>query len=246
MLRFTGALLGAALLFAQPAGAVLPGGRMTPVELDGVINHGSGKTVALTFDACPRPKGSFSYDPQIIEILRKEHVPATLFISGTWAQTHPDIVKALAKDPLFEIGNHGHTHRKMVGLPPQTYRHELARSQGVLAKLTGGAPRLWRPPFGDLDAPALHAANAQGLRTVNFSLASGDPDERISTKRLVRGVVENAKPGAIVVMHMNGNGHHTAEALPLIIEGLRKRGFQFVTAGSYANLPRTIANVQTR
>ena len=38
-----------------------------------------------------------------------------------------------------------------------------------------------------------------------------------------------AKNGSIVVMHINGNGRHTAEALPRIVKRLRKRGFELVT-----------------
>jgi peptidoglycan/xylan/chitin deacetylase (PgdA/CDA1 family) len=38
-----------------------------------------------------------------------------------------------------------------------------------------------------------------------------------------------ARNGSIVVMHINGRGWHTAEALPAIISRLRERGFTFVT-----------------
>ena len=45
------------------------------------------------------------------------------------------------------------------------------------------------------------------------------------------GRVLGRAPGSIIVMHANGRGWHTAEALPLLIEDLRKRGFQFSTVG---------------
>lgn len=230
-----GALAASALIIAAalPADAVEKGGRIHPETIEGVVNRGAADAVALTFDACPRPTGVESYDAAIIDVLRKEKVPATLFISGQWALKHPDIVKDLAADPLFEIAAHGHRHANMRGQSEAASRAELAKAQAVLTRITGKAPGMWRPPYGEVDTAAVAAATSLGLRTVNFSLSSGDPDKRISAKRLVRGVVENARKGSIVVMHMNGNGVHTAEALPAMIAGLRKRGFSFVKVSEF-------------
>ena len=66
--------------------------------------------IALTFDACGGPKGS-RYDSALIDYLRKEKIPATLFISGSWADANPAVFKKLASDPLFEIANHGLSHK---------------------------------------------------------------------------------------------------------------------------------------
>ena len=45
------------------------------------------------------------------------------------------------------------------------------------------------------------------------------------------GILRDAKGGSIIVFHMNRKGVHTAEVLPDIIDGLRKRGFTLVTVG---------------
>jgi peptidoglycan/xylan/chitin deacetylase (PgdA/CDA1 family) len=66
---------------------------------------------------------------------------------------------------------------------------------------------------------------------VQCDLASGDPDPEISAERLRRHVVGSARNGAIVVMHVNGRGRRTAEALPGIVAGLREKGFELVTVG---------------
>jgi len=70
-----------------------------------------------------------------------------------------------------------------------------------------------------------------GLVTVQYDIASGDPDPGLSAKRIARSVVNGAKGGSIVVFHMNRNGARTAEALPEIIAGLREKGFELVTVG---------------
>ena len=69
----------------------------------------SQKVIAFTFDACGgRHSG---YNKKLIEYLRKEQIPATLFITGLWIEKNKETFAELAKDPLFEIENHGLLHR---------------------------------------------------------------------------------------------------------------------------------------
>jgi peptidoglycan/xylan/chitin deacetylase (PgdA/CDA1 family) len=104
-------------------------------------------------------------------------------------------------------------------------RKELEQTQEMIASLTGQTPRLFRPPFGEVNAALARVAASEGLRTIQFDVASGDPDKSFTKARLTKWVLHEVKAGSIVVMHMNGNGWHTAEALPDIIKGLRERGF---------------------
>jgi peptidoglycan-N-acetylglucosamine deacetylase len=67
---------------------------------------------------------------------------------------------------------------------------------------------------------------------VEYDFPSGDPDRRITRERLVAWVLAKARPGSIIVMHMNRRGWHTAEALPEIIAGLRAKGFILSQVGS--------------
>jgi peptidoglycan/xylan/chitin deacetylase (PgdA/CDA1 family) len=97
--------------------------------------------------------------------------------------------------------------------------------------VTGKTPRYFRPPYGEVDARVATLAAGAGLVTIQYDVASGDPDPNLSAGALVRGVLGQAKGGSIVVFHMNKNGVHTAEALPEIIDGLRKKGFELVTVG---------------
>lgn len=219
------------LLITWPVAAAETG-RVTPVELSGIINRGSHpKRVALTFDACPVAANKSGYDADLIAVLRRERVPATLFLSGSWTEKHAQVARDLATDPLFEIGSHGYQHRRMVGLPVATVRQDLLRAQTAIEKVTGQWPRLWRPPYGDADMAAVRAAVQLGLQTVDFSIASGDSDPNIGKQRLLRRLLEQIRGGSIVVFHMNGNGLHTAAILPDLVTELRRRGFELVTVG---------------
>jgi peptidoglycan/xylan/chitin deacetylase (PgdA/CDA1 family) len=83
-----------------------------------------------------------------------------------------------------------------------------------------------------------------GLTTVEYDLPSGDPDARATKEALVSWVLRRARPGSIVVMHINHPGFHTADALPEIVAGLRARGLELVTVGDLLRseeAPRTVA-----
>jgi peptidoglycan-N-acetylglucosamine deacetylase len=196
------------------------------------LEHGDRqrRLVALTFDACTTRAPS-PYDPRITAELEALHVPATVFVGGGWAAEEPAALVALAGDPLVEIGNHTYTHPHLTRLPEAAIRDELLRTQREIAALTGRTPTLFRPPYGEYDAHVLRAAAEVGLRTVEYDLPSGDPDPRATTAGLVRWVLARARPGSIVVMHINHPAFHTAQALPGIVEGLRARGYTLVTIG---------------
>src|SRR6185437_4868031 len=70
----------------------------------------NSKIMALTFDACGGPHGS-EYDKELIDFLKKEKLPATVFLTGTWMDANPEAVKELSEDTLFEIENHGLKHK---------------------------------------------------------------------------------------------------------------------------------------
>jgi len=110
-------------------------------------------------------------------------------------------------------------------------RQEFEWTQIVMYSLTGRQAALYRPPYGEHDERISRIAADAGLITVQFDLASGDPDPGLSKERLVRSVTAGARSGSIVVMHMNGRGWKTAEALPDIIGELRSQGFSLVTVG---------------
>jgi peptidoglycan/xylan/chitin deacetylase (PgdA/CDA1 family) len=204
----------------------------------GVVDHGprSGKRVALTFDACTT-RDPDPYDARIPAILRSLRVPATLFVGGGWAERERLALGDLARDPLFEIANHAFHHPHLTRLSEEGIRGELVRAGDEIAKATGRRPTLFRAPYGELDSRVVKIAASLGLTTVEYDLPSGDPDPRISSRRLVDFVVGSARPGAIVVLHMNHPRFRTAEALPGIVAGLRARGFELVTVSDLLRRP---------
>lgn len=197
-----------------------------------IISHGDRSThmVALTFDACPTRRPD-EYDARVIDILEKENVPATLFLSGRWVEKNEETALSLAKNPLFEIAAHGYTHSHLVNKDDLRILREFKRTQEIIRRTTGRTPRYFRPPFGEVDERIAKLAASEGLATIQYDIASGDPDPKLPADRISRAIIRGARGGSIIVFHMNRNGVHTAEALPGIIAGLRKKGFQLVTVG---------------
>lgn len=185
------------------------------------------RIVALTFDACQTRKPA-GYDSKIIRILRKTHTPATLMLGGRWMETHPKETKDLAADPLFEIGNHSYLHPHMTRITPGRARSEITKTQDIQFRLTGHKATLFRPPFGEYNSALVKIAASCGLKTLMWSVETGDPDPHESARKIVHTVLGRAHPGSIVIMHVNGRGWHSAEALPTIIRELHRRGYVFV------------------
>jgi peptidoglycan/xylan/chitin deacetylase (PgdA/CDA1 family) len=211
----------------QPPPIVPP--EVLPVE-PSVIEHGlrNERIIALTFDACSTHQPS-DYDEKITEALINTGTPATLFLGGKWMLEEPEQTRRLAANPLFELGNHTYLHPHLREASDERIRTELQSTQSIMDSLTGKHAVLFRPPYGEYDERVVRIAASLGLRTVQFDLASGDPDPAISKDRLIRYVSTMARNGSIVVMHINRRGWHTAEALPEIISRLRRRGFVFKT-----------------
>ncbi len=186
--------------------------------------------VALTFDACPTSLAD-EFDQQVVDILLHDKVPATLFLSGRWVEKNPEQAKFLAGKPEFEIAAHSYYHPHLMEKPDDRVVREMKRTQAIIRKTTGKTPVYFRPPFGEVDERVAGIASAAGLTTVQFDIASGDPDPGLAPQRVVRRILRDAKGGSIIVFHMNRKGVHTAEILPEIIKGLRERGFTLVTVG---------------
>jgi len=195
---------------------ILHGGRNRPL-------------VALTFDICQTPGRPTRLDRAVIDRLRAYQVPATLFLGGDWMRTHPDETRALAAEPLFELANHSWSHPDLRLRTPAQISEEVQRTDDELFRLTGRRSRLFRLPFGYYDPATLATLADLQLNVIQWDVVSADPDKKMTAAKLQHTLRNGLKNGSIVVMHANGRGWHTAEALPGIIAFLRARGLQPVT-----------------
>jgi peptidoglycan/xylan/chitin deacetylase (PgdA/CDA1 family) len=183
--------------------------------------------VAITFDACATRTHHYGFDRGVFDILKREQIPATLFVSGRWVEGHADVMAELAADPLIEFGDHSYDHPHMSHLSVSRIVEEIDQTEAALAKY-GKHSVAFRPPFGEWSQRLVYVVQDLRLPTVTWDVVSGDPSAKTTADGMIRTVLGKARPGSIIIFHINGRGYKTAAALPAILRGLRERGFRFV------------------
>jgi peptidoglycan-N-acetylglucosamine deacetylase len=212
------------------------------IQRAGTLPH----KIALTFDDGPDPE----WTPQILDILKAKHVPATFFIIGANAEMSPRLVQREVNEG-HDVGNHTFTHPNLGDSPPGIVALELNATQRLFEALTGHSMRLFRAPyFGDAEPTTadelvpIQIAQKMGYLTVGLHI---DPDDwqRPGTDQIVNNVLTqiattNAdRKGQVVLLHDSGGERsQTVAALPRIIDGLRAQGYDFVTVSTLAGLTR--------
>lgn len=229
--------------FAKYPGKINGSSTTDPVFSFGDRNR---KVVALTFDAdmTPHMKQMLKlgqvkswYNSKVIDILKQTNTPATLFLTGMWAQIYSDAVKQFSLDPLFELGNHSYSHPafsincyKLSVIKSSAQKSkEINDTQVILNQLTGKAPILFRFPGGCFAKDDLSLVKSLGLTVIGWDVSSTDAFSN-DTNRIINHVVSSVKNGSVVVFHLQGGpfAPKTAEALPKIIAKLKEKGFAFV------------------
>uniref|UniRef100_A0A7C2IG13 Polysaccharide deacetylase family sporulation protein PdaB n=1 Tax=Ammonifex degensii TaxID=42838 RepID=A0A7C2IG13_9THEO len=181
------------------------------------------KVVALSFDIS---WGNKTPGP-VLDILSKEKLACTFFLSGPWVRKYPEIAKRIAADG-HEIASHGYRHINLSQLSKEAVKEEIARAHESIAAVTGKEPRLIRTPNGDYDTEVLRAATELGYTVVQWDVDSLDW-KNPGVETIIRRVLKLVRPGSIVLLHASDSCQQTDAALPGIIDGLRQQGYKMVT-----------------
>jgi peptidoglycan/xylan/chitin deacetylase (PgdA/CDA1 family) len=203
-----------------------------------VVRGPRGKSeIAITFDAGANAE---CFD-DLISALAAAHVHSTFFITGNFAQRHEPCAKAITKYG-HELGNHTWSHPNLTKQSDEIVREEITRAEALLTDISGQSPRpRFRAPFGERNDRVLQIAANLGYRSIYWTIDSLDSVEpRKSPEFLINRITSRTDAeldGAIILMHVGEKS--TADALPIIIADLQRRGFKLVTVstllGSAAN-----------
>jgi peptidoglycan/xylan/chitin deacetylase (PgdA/CDA1 family) len=195
----------------------------------------SSKVVALTFDAGANAAGL----PSIESVLRAKGVQATFFLTGNWVRDFPAQANMIAGDG-FLVGNHSVSHPYFTNLSDTQVAAQVQGAQQAILRANGADSRpLFRFPYGDVNSRVLGDVNRLGYASVRWtvdSLGWEGTSGGQTVQSVVNRVLAAAQPGEIVLMHLGSNPDDgttlDAAALPAIIDGLRARGYGFVTLQS--------------
>ena len=199
------------------------------------------KVIALTMDACGSPLG-MGYDEELINFLKQEKVPATLFINARWIDKNLNTFKTLASNPLFEIANHGLEHKpasvngkSIYGLDGskniEEFVDEIELNARKIEQITNKRPVYFRSGTAYYDEVAVKIANKLNHQVIGFSIL-GDAGATFS-KEKVESAFLKAKNGEIVIIHMNHPESQTADGTIKAIKELKQKGFRFVRLSDY-------------
>ncbi len=181
--------------------------------------------VALTFDDGP---GRYTYD--VLALLKRHRMKATFFVLGSKAEQDPQALRQMV-DEGHVVAAHSWSHASMVTLDAKGLREEFDRTNAVIREATGRVAAIQRPPFGDFDGRTNRWSRANGMLPILWNVDSND--WQLDDPRTVADNVLNAPnlgPGAIILLHDGGDDRSmTVNALPAIMDGLRKRGLRSVT-----------------
>ncbi|MBC2877505.1 polysaccharide deacetylase family protein [Streptomyces mobaraensis] len=227
---------------APTTAPTLPPGKTgeTPTFSHGRRDH--GKHIALTFDADmtsdqgPRAAHGEHFDnPALIATLRRLKVPATLFMTGRWAEQYPDQARSIGADPLFEVANHSYSHHAFAtpcyGLPPVKGGARADVEKAFAAFRRAGVQRTvpyFRFPGGCHNPSVLKELGPAKVTAVQWDVISGDAFAK-RPGPVADEVLAKARPGSVVVMHCTRSAAPATEAaVRTIVPRLRERGYELV------------------
>ncbi len=182
------------------------------------------KTVFLTFDDGPNSETT----PKILAILAKFEAKATFFIRGDVISTAPGTLLQTHRQG-HTIGNHAYSHIRLSVKKRREIVEEIEKTNQIIAKTAGVRPQFFRPPYGKIRPGMIRLVENLGLKTVLWSVDSRDYIPATTVQDVVRQVLGKVKSGSIVLFHDAGpTAEKTSQALPIILQNLQNRGFQFL------------------
>jgi cellulose synthase/poly-beta-1,6-N-acetylglucosamine synthase-like glycosyltransferase/spore germination protein YaaH/peptidoglycan/xylan/chitin deacetylase (PgdA/CDA1 family) len=220
-----------------------------------VARYGFSKNqLAITFDDGPDPQ----WTPKILDVLKREHVPATFFLIGIEAEKFSSLTQRVYREG-HEIGNHTFTHPDISSIGTGYMKVELNLTERLFASRLGIRTMLFRPPYS-VDAEPdtedqvrpLELTQSLGYITIGNKIDPKDWSDvpALTPQQIAAAVLDHLPPcgiydqkcGNIILLHDGGgNRARTVQALPLIIDGARARGFTFVPV--YQLMGKTKADV---
>jgi peptidoglycan-N-acetylglucosamine deacetylase len=187
------------------------------------------KLVALTFDDAPTENSD-----EVLKQLEAKKAKATFYMIGQNMEKDPEGAKAIAQAGM-ELGNHSYSHQRFY-FKSQSFIDQEIQSTNKLIRDTGYKGEItFRPPNGKKLFGLPYYLDQKGIKTIMWdvepdSYVNAELDEHSRKEFIVRYTLDNTQPGSIILLHPFCKGCVSdRHAIPEIIDGLRKKGYTFVT-----------------
>ncbi|MBO6309374.1 MAG: polysaccharide deacetylase family protein [Oribacterium sp.] len=164
----------------------------------------------------------------IMNTLKKHNAPATFFVTGACIKSDPGIVLSIAQNG-FTVGNHTLSHKNMSTVTTKELFYTELRTVEEQYEVLTGHPmnRYYRPPEGKSSEAQLTLARAMGYKTMLWSVAYKDYDEKAQPGRSSALATLNKRihPGAIVLLHATSATNDAI--LDELLTGWESAGYTF-------------------
>ena len=173
----------------------------------------------LTFDDGPTPRVT----PFVLDILKNYNAKATFFCIGKNVKECFDTYRQVISDG-HKPGNHTFNHLNGWKTSDKKYLEDIKEAANIIDA------EFFRPPYGRITKFQLKALQGEKfkLKTMMWDVLSGDFDIKVSSENCYLNVVNNVKPGSIIVFHDSVKAFPRLEyALPRVLNFFSERGFQF-------------------
>jgi chitin deacetylase len=199
----------------------------------GIINsvNAQDKVVALTFDDGPSVKTDI-----ILSILYSEDVKATFFLVGKEIKQYPEETKKLILSG-HQIGNHTYSHKPMVFKAYSYIRNEIEATDSLIKEMGYMGTIQVRPPYSKKLLLLPYYLQKHSRKTILWDIEPNSyPEINSSSENIVKYVVDNTNPGSIILLHpMYDEKGNSINSIKGIIQGLKKKGYTFVTINELIN-----------
>ena len=186
------------------------------------------KYLALSFDDGP----NLTTESKMLDVLAKHDVPATFFVIGNNITQESAANMKRAVRQGCEIGNHSLSHPMMTTMDEEQVKAEIEATSNKIREITGKRPKFFRPPYINVK-PEMY-----DWIDLTFICGKGCEDWVATVDKDARreGIIANAEPGAIYLLHDFDGNDATVEALDEAIPVLKKQGYVFVTVAQLFEL----------
>lgn len=181
------------------------------------------KIIALTFDDGPTNNTN-----KILEMLQKDKIKATFFVTGQGLIENPNLGREITAGG-HELGNHSFSHQRMIFKSPSFIKSEIQKTDDLI-KQTGFHEKIYfRPPFGKKLFILPWLLMKMNKTTIMWNLEPDSfKDIAQDPNKISSYVTQNIKPGSIILLHPMYN-QADLEAIPMITKPLLEQGYKFVT-----------------
>lgn len=201
-------------------------------EFNMVLNGSrSNNKVALTIDDW----ASDDTVDEILDILDKYNVKATFFLRAKGVESNPSLAYAIAQRG-HEVASHTYNHTDLDTLTEDEIREDLIKSHETISNAINREASLYlRPPRGVMNDEIAKVAASCGYKDIiMYGPTALDWDVNNSAEDIVNSLLSQIYSGEIILIHIL-DGINTGEALPALIEGVRAKGYEFITVGEMIN-----------